>query len=304
MLTIFTIPKPFSGHVGLIQRNAIRSWLALSPSCEIILLGDEDGTAKAASEFGVHHIPGMACTELGTPLLSDAFRRAEDAASFSRLCYVNTDIMLPATFTEAVGQVTLPAFLMVGQCMNVDVDAELDLRDREHIQLLEGEIQARGSLRPVCGSDYFVFTRGALGHLLPFAVGRPGWDNWVIFRARQLGLPVVDASPRVLVFHQNHDYRHVPKATGAAYEGPEADMNRQLVDCSFALDFTPGSATWRLNSAGLARHRWWAHGLGPLLRETAALHPWTRPILVPSMRTIWWARDRLRSGFDRFGRQT
>jgi hypothetical protein len=304
MLTIFTIPKPFSGHVGLIQRNAIRSWLALDPPCEIILLGDEEGTARAASEFRVRHIPDIACTELGTPLLSDAFRQAEDAAEFSRLCYVNADVMLPAAFTETVNQIPFPAFLVVGQRLNIGADVELDLRDRERAPLLEADIRERADSLSIWGSDYFVFTRGALGHLLPFAVGRPGWDNWVIFRARQLGLPVVDASPRVLVFHQNHDYRHVPKATGAAYEGPEADMNRQLVDCSFALDFTPGSATWRLNSAGLARHRWWAHGLGPLLRETAALHPWTRPILVPSMRTIWWARDRLRSGFDRFGRQT
>jgi hypothetical protein len=299
MLTIFTIPKPFSGHVGLIQRNAIRSWLALSPSCEIILLGDEDGTAKAASEFGVHHIPGMACTELGTPLLSDAFRRAEDAASFSRLCYVNTDIMLPATFTEAVGQVTLPAFLMVGQCMNVDVDAELDLRDREHIQLLEGEIQARGSLRPVCGSDYFVFTRGALGHLLPFAVGRPGWDNWVIFRARQLGLPVVDASPRVLVFHQNHDYRHVPKATGAAYEGPEADINRRLIDYSPILYLNPTCATWHLDKTGLVRRRWRARNRDVLARETAALHPWMRPMLLSWIAFVDRRRQRVQSRLAR-----
>ena len=28
MLTIFTIPKPFIGHIGVIQRNAIMSWLA------------------------------------------------------------------------------------------------------------------------------------------------------------------------------------------------------------------------------------------------------------------------------------
>jgi hypothetical protein len=295
MLTIFTIPKPFIGHVGLIQRNAIRSWLALSPSCEIILFGDEEGTAKAASECGVHHIPGTACTELGTPLLSDTFRQAEDVASFSRLCYVNTDIMLPTAFTEAVGQVTLPAFLMVGQCMNVDVDAELDLRDREHVRLLEAEIQASGSLRPVCGSDYFVFTRGALGHLLPFAVGRPGWDNWVIFRARQLGLPVVDASPRVLVFHQNHDYRHVPKATGAAYEGPEADINRRLIDYSPILYLNPWCATWILDKTGLVRRRWQTRGFDTLARETAALHPWMRPMLLLWIAFVDRYRERVQS---------
>ena len=26
MLTIFTTPKPFRGHIGIIQRNALKSW--------------------------------------------------------------------------------------------------------------------------------------------------------------------------------------------------------------------------------------------------------------------------------------
>lgn len=29
MLTIFATPKPFQGHVGIIQRNAIGSWVRL-----------------------------------------------------------------------------------------------------------------------------------------------------------------------------------------------------------------------------------------------------------------------------------
>jgi hypothetical protein len=46
MLTIFAIPKPFRGHIGVIQRNAICSWLELRQACEIILLGDDEGTAE------------------------------------------------------------------------------------------------------------------------------------------------------------------------------------------------------------------------------------------------------------------
>jgi hypothetical protein len=30
-LTIFAVPKPFEGHIGMIQRNAIRSWKGLRP---------------------------------------------------------------------------------------------------------------------------------------------------------------------------------------------------------------------------------------------------------------------------------
>lgn len=52
MLTIFSIPKAFNGHIGDIQRNAINSWTRLQPECEILLLGDDEGTGKAADENG------------------------------------------------------------------------------------------------------------------------------------------------------------------------------------------------------------------------------------------------------------
>ena len=56
MLTLFTIPKAFQGHTGIIQRNAIKSWTLLDPGCQVILVGDDDGTDKAAEELNVRHI--------------------------------------------------------------------------------------------------------------------------------------------------------------------------------------------------------------------------------------------------------
>jgi hypothetical protein len=278
VLSIFTIPKPFVGHIGIIQRNSIRSWLALRPSCEITLFGDEEGTADSASQLGVRHVPDLRCSEYGTPLLNDAFRQVEKAAGFRHLCYVNADIILPAALTQSVKQVPFPAFLMTGQRMYVDVDTEFDFADPERARAIEAKLTAEGTLRFSTGTDYFVFTKGALGDLPPFAVGRPGWDNWMVFRARQLHLQVVDATPALLAFHQNHDYAHVPRATGELWEGPEADRNRELVD-PLTLEFTKNSATWRLTGAGLVRHRWWNRGLGTVLTEIAAFHAWARPVL-------------------------
>src|SRR5207247_9696761 len=55
LLTIFSIPKPFRGHIGTIQRNAIQSWLQLSPRCEVILYGNDPGVAEAAAAHVVKH---------------------------------------------------------------------------------------------------------------------------------------------------------------------------------------------------------------------------------------------------------
>jgi hypothetical protein len=40
----------------------------LRPQWEIILLGDDEGTADTAEEFGTEHIAEIARNEFGTPL--------------------------------------------------------------------------------------------------------------------------------------------------------------------------------------------------------------------------------------------
>ena len=93
MLTIFSTPKPFKGHIGIIQRNAITSWTLLHPQPEIILFGNDEGTAEAAKDIGVLHVSQIARNEFGTPLLNDFFQQAKQQASHQTLCYVNADIV-------------------------------------------------------------------------------------------------------------------------------------------------------------------------------------------------------------------
>jgi hypothetical protein len=46
MLTIFSTAKPFRGHFGLIERNALKSWRLLDSDAEMILFGEEEGAAE------------------------------------------------------------------------------------------------------------------------------------------------------------------------------------------------------------------------------------------------------------------
>src|SRR5579862_4415619 len=98
MLAIFAVPKPFRGHIATIQRNAIAQWTRLSPRPEILLFGNEEGTAAIAQEFSLRHIPEIKCNQYGTPLVSDLFEKAQTIASHDTLCYVNADIMLLGDF--------------------------------------------------------------------------------------------------------------------------------------------------------------------------------------------------------------
>ncbi|MGH7682683.1 MAG: glycosyl transferase family 2, partial [Candidatus Eiseniibacteriota bacterium] len=204
MLTIFTVPKPFQGHIGVIQKNAIGSWRALRPECQVILCGDEAGTAETAAALGVETIPDVERNRFGTPLLSSVFAAVEAKARHDILCYVNADILLLSDFLDAARRCAAarPRFLMVGQRWDLDVTEPIAFGAGWEAEL-RGGVERAGSLHPPSGSDYFVYPRGALGELPEFAVGRPGWDNWMIYRARSLRWPVIDATESARIIHQN-----------------------------------------------------------------------------------------------------
>ena len=211
-LTIFSAPKPFTNpQIALIQRNAIRSWLNIGPQVEVLLIGEEAGLADAAAELGVKHISGVARTPGGTPLVSSMFDLARRNSSSPLLACVNADILLMPDFVQGALDAARQArrFLIVGQRWDLNVLEPLDfspgwperLRERAHSQ---------GKLHRASGSDYFIFPRDCFVDMPPFAIGRAGWDNWMIYAGRRNGWPVIDATPSIEVVHQNHDYSHLP----------------------------------------------------------------------------------------------
>jgi hypothetical protein len=54
------------------------------------------------------------------------------------------------------------------------------------------------------------------------------WDNWLVWKAMDAEIPVVDASQAVLAVHQNHDYAHHPQGAKGVWFGEEQRQNLQL----------------------------------------------------------------------------
>lgn len=229
MLTIFSIPKAFKGHFGVIQRNAIKSWTLLQPRPEIILLGKDEGTAEIARELAIRHIPAVAANEFGTPLLGDLFRKAEAAAQFPTLCYVNADIILQSSFLRAVGLVQnqLPKSLLVSKRINLDVP-ELLAFDAGWEEAIQHRARVSGADEHYSGIDVFVFPKRMYPSIPDFAIGRLWFDHWLIKAVRLQNLPVIDASRISPLLHQNHGYNHVPGGADQVWRGKEADRNFEL----------------------------------------------------------------------------
>ena len=272
MLTLFTIPKAFHGHTGVIQRNAIKSWTMLRPECEVILLADDEGTAEVAKEFGVKHIPDIARNDFGTPLLNCAFEKAEAAANYSILCHVNADIILMSDFTEAVSKVNklTSRFLITGQRRDLEVTHLLDFENGWEEKLL-CDVHEKGRLHHFTGVDFWAYSKGVINNMPPFAVGRIATESWLMYKTRLEKADLIDATDTIVSVHQNHDYSHHPDGLRGIGTGVEAQRNRELVGGK-SYFFIIKDRTHVLTPRSLERVRdlWW---IWRSIRTFSVLHP-------------------------------
>lgn len=278
MITFFACPKPFQRHVNVIQRNAILSWTRLRPRPEIILLGIDKGIAEICKEFGLTHLPGVDKNEYGTPLVSSVFQIGQERATHSVVCYINSDIMLTNDFAKAIETVAakMPMFLVLGQRTDIDINEAWNFDTADWEGDLKSLLAQKGELHGPSGIDFFCFPRGMYSDVPPFVIGRLHWDNWLVWRARVQGIPIVDITEAVPVAHQNHGYApdkirkldlqivgsgnqgrasdRVARFDGQWVElGPEVQRNLALVPAEQLLSIW--AATWMIDRKGRLRRR-------------------------------------------------
>lgn len=276
MITLFSMPKAFLGHIRVIQMNALQSWARLSPACEIILFGDEEGIAEASSLCKVQHVPEVLRNQYGTPLLNDLFEKAYTKATHNIMCYVNADIILTSDFIRAVERIRQgeKPLLLVGRRWDIDFEKPLDFEQTNWEAQLRVYVKQHGKLRPPASIDYFVFPKGLYKDMPAIAIGRAFFDNWLLWKAHSLGAWLVDASEVIMAVHQNHDYSHHPGGWKGVYEGPEAKQNIKLAG-GWRHGFTISETTYRLTSTRLKRK---LLNLNPGLRRYWEV-------------AIWWLRQ-------------
>jgi hypothetical protein len=238
MITFFTTSKPFRGHSAIIQRNALKSWKLLHPDVEVILFGNDEGTSEVSREFGLRHEPEVARNAAGLPYMNAMFDRAHEISSYETLCYSNCDIILTSDFPEALGRLQIAAsdFLMIGRRWDIEVTRPLDFLNPQWQQEIRDIALKTNDRRDAWWIDYFLFGRGLFYKKIPeFVVGRPRWDNWVVWKALSSGARVIDASAAVLAIHQNHGYAAHPKGREGLWADESSQHNIALSGCALHL---------------------------------------------------------------------
>jgi hypothetical protein len=286
MLTFFTTAKPFRGHDGLIQQNALRSWKLLRPDVEVILFGDEEGAEEIAQTLRIRHEPKVERSESGAKRLDTMFARAQETARHELLCYINCDIILMQDFCDALERVKAKheKFLMVGRRWDTEIHASCDFENKEWEARLRMQVLREGKQRTPDWIDYFVFRRGLYGAAFPpLVVGRVFWDNWLVWKALDGRCPVVDVSNAVMAVHQNHDYGYHPQGKRGVFHGVESGRNHELAGGWNHLR-TIADATERLSDNELKsnRLRHWA-GAKRYARQAV------RVLFYGGMQRVWFS---------------
>lgn len=252
-LTLFSAPKPFTNpHIAMIQRNAIQSWTLL-PDVEVFLLGEETGLADAAHELGVKHIPNVERNPNGTPLISSMFEMVRNTSYSDLLCIINADMILMSDFVEAArrSRMLRDKFVLVSQRWDLDVTQPIEFTEGWQNRL-SSIVHRQGSLHRPAGSDFFLFPLSTFHDIPNFTIGRAGWDNWMIYKARKEKWAVIDSTPSVMIVHQNHDYSHLPGGK-PHYEHPDTNENIRLAGGEANIRYTILDATHQLVGGKLVR---------------------------------------------------
>lgn len=155
-----------------------------------------------AKEYGVVHIPDIPVNEFGTPYLDTAFQRAQEVATNDMMCYVNADIIFFDDLLVTLDHIPFEKYLVVGRRWDIDMDQLIDFHAYESRNSFKELVLTDAQQNQPYGSDYFIFTKHCLGQLPAFTVGRPYWDNWMIYNARAKGMPAIDASLAIVDVHQ------------------------------------------------------------------------------------------------------
>jgi hypothetical protein len=159
--------------------------------------------------------------------------------------------------------------MMVGRRWDLDWNEPLDFSQPGWAESIRANALRANVQRPGNYIDYFIFSRGICDGLLPLAIGRFSWDNYILWHARSRGAELVDVSRVVVAVHQNHDFSHHPQGMAGIREGPERKRNREMVGGWWHL-YTIEDATQILAADGMHpshRHAWlmakrlWSHPL-------------------------------------------
>lgn len=207
MITFFTTFKNF----GRVEANSVNSWLSLHSETEVIVF-TETNVVNSIDNQRLVLLDSFPKHNDRLPVLNALFSEASKRAKHQILCYCNADIILIDDFIKRIQNVLRLQgnFLGISQRLDLDVEFLIDFTSASEVKAFALYSKAHGKIHPPTGSDIFLFPKHQYGggKMPELVVGRPGWDNWMIYDARRRFNKLINLNVPNCVVHQNHESRY------------------------------------------------------------------------------------------------
>ena len=195
------------------HNNTLYNWKSLKPYVQPILFSNERQLKLEAKRKGWIVMPIHASgTKQNVPILKVMFEVAMEISSSTFYAYANGDIL----FTDSLIHTLLDLaksdmlteddpkpILVVGRRTNVYNVTRQKAKTWSSIQ---NAVDKFGKLFKVDAEDYFITTKYYPWYSIPdVVIGRPGYDNWLVWNSRRLKHWTIDATNTLLAVHQTTD---------------------------------------------------------------------------------------------------
>jgi len=209
VITIFAPMRPFRGETAQLQLNTVRSWLATTPACEVILAEDEEGTTRqAVSGLGVRVVDGVRRAASGVPLFDSFVEQGIAHARGDIVVCSTADVLVPPDFTAvieaAAGAFDGGDYFLAAGRHDLRRPLQVDFDAPDWFARVHRAVRAEGQRAGHQYVDLWAHPRRLPFRPPPLPMGRYGTDGWAVYEMKRRGIPVVDISDSVCLVHQPH----------------------------------------------------------------------------------------------------
>jgi hypothetical protein len=182
-----------------VQTDALLSWKNLKPKPEIIIIGNDPGTAEICKKHGFIHVTDVKCSSTGTPICIDFIRQAEKRASNDIMLLCSGDIYITQDTIEAAKAISKEKdeFCVVPRKKFVDIENGKVVRD-----VICGTGTPWATWQ---GGDYWLHSKGIFEGMPDFLIGRHYLERWM-YRWLCNKDALIDGTLAITCLHQKHPH--------------------------------------------------------------------------------------------------
>lgn len=245
LLTLFTT-WVYDKDKFLINSRTMKNWRTVLKHVNLVVFSNSSDV-KRYSKLADFTVLPVTQEATGAPLLSAMFMAAKARFTSEFYGFANGDILFTDSLTKTLQTILCnieedfrqKGLLIVGRRINIPVTdiREEDITSSSNLVRIS---RSSGSLFQTDAEDYFITDKFyKWNEFLPVAIGRRGYDNWVVAYSRYNNITVIDATESVLCVHQTIESR-------GNYEGlSKGSYNLDLIDkLNLPFSFAAWGRTW------------------------------------------------------------